>query len=116
MRVVRVGPARQFDWNADEFEQHPQPVAPVFQPELPARAVRFLAEHPRRTMWVGSSTAYTILGNHIAPWFMDWYLARKTVQGQLTDADGPPVRLQRLRAQGRPRGPRCPWDVRRQGS
>ncbi|MEU4244723.1 SDR family oxidoreductase [Actinoplanes sp. NPDC026619] len=79
----------QFDWNADEFDQHPQPVAPVFQPELPARAVRFLADHPRRNMWVGFSTAYTILGNRVAPWFLDWYLARTTVQGQLTNADGP---------------------------
>lgn len=79
----------QFDWNADEFDQHPQPVAPIFQPELPARAVRFLAEHPRRNMWVGYSTAYTILGNRVAPWFLDWYLARTGVKGQLSDADGP---------------------------
>ncbi len=79
----------QFDWNATGFDEHPQPVAPVFQPELPARAVRFLADHPRRNMWVGVSTAYTILGNRVAPWFLDWYLARTTVQGQLTDADGP---------------------------
>ena len=79
----------QFDWNATTFGEHPQPVPPVFQPELPARAVRFLAEHPRRNIWVGFSTAYTILGNRLAPWFLDWYLARKTVQGQLTDADGP---------------------------
>ena len=81
---------QQFDWNADEFEQHPQPVAPIFQPELAARAVRFLADHPRRrTMWVGVSTAYTILGNRVAPRFMDWYLGRTTVQGQLTDKRGP---------------------------
>ncbi|PRY20142.1 SDR family oxidoreductase [Pseudosporangium ferrugineum] len=79
----------QFDWNATGFDEHPQPVAPIFQPELAARAVRFLADHPRRTMWVGFSTAYTILGNRIAPWFLDWYLARKTVQGQLSDAGGP---------------------------
>ncbi|GAB1692901.1 SDR family oxidoreductase [Krasilnikovia sp. M28-CT-15] len=79
----------QFDWNADEFDEHPRPVAPVFQPELAARAVRFLADHPRRTLWVGYSTAYTILGNRLAPWFLDWYLARKGVQGQLTDAAGP---------------------------
>lgn len=79
----------QFDWNATGFDEHPQPVAPVFQPELPARAVRFLADHPRRNMWVGVSTAYTILGNRIAPWFLDWYLARTGVQGQLTDNGGP---------------------------
>ena len=79
----------QFNWNDNEFDQHPRPVAPIFQPELPARAVRFLADHPRRNMWVGFSTAYTILGNRLAPWFMDWYLAKKGVAGQLTDADKP---------------------------
>lgn len=79
----------QFDWNASEFDEHPQPVEPIFQPELAARAVRFLADHPRRTMWVGFSTAKTILGNRVAPWFLDWYLARNVVQGQLSDDGGP---------------------------
>jgi NAD(P)-dependent dehydrogenase (short-subunit alcohol dehydrogenase family) len=79
----------QFNWNANEFEEHPRPVPPIFQPEVPARAVRFLADHPRRSMWVGLSTAYTILGNRVAPAFMDWYLGRKGVQGQLSDERGP---------------------------
>ncbi|HET6815639.1 MAG TPA: SDR family oxidoreductase [Mycobacteriales bacterium] len=79
----------QFDWNDNEFDKHPMPVPPIFQPELPARAVRFVAEHPRRTMWVGASTAYTILGNRVAPWFLDWYLGRTGVKGQLSDQRGP---------------------------
>src|SRR4051812_10860318 len=79
----------QFDWNDNEFDAHPMPVPPIFQPELPARAVRYVAEHPRRTMWVGISTAYTILGNRVAPWFLDWYLGRTGVNGQLSDQDGP---------------------------
>lgn len=79
----------QFDWNDNEFDEHPQPVAPVFQPETAARAIAFLAEHPRRTMWVGISTAYTILGNRFAPWFLDWYLGKTGVQGQLTEEKGP---------------------------
>jgi NAD(P)-dependent dehydrogenase (short-subunit alcohol dehydrogenase family) len=79
----------QFDWNDNEFDEHPQPVAPIFQPETAARAIAFLAEHPRRTMWVGISTAYTILGNRLAPWFLDWYLGRTGVQGQLSDKSGP---------------------------
>src|SRR3954451_21444640 len=78
----------QFDWNDNEFDEHPMPVAPIFQPEVPARAVRFVAEHPRRNMWVGVSTAYTVLGNRVAPWFLDAYLGRKGVQGQLSDVDG----------------------------
>jgi len=61
----------------------------VFQPELAARAVRYLADHPRRTMWVGVSTAYTILGNRVAPSLLDWYLARTGVDGQLAKTGGP---------------------------
>jgi NAD(P)-dependent dehydrogenase (short-subunit alcohol dehydrogenase family) len=79
----------QFDWNDNEFGgQHPQPVAPVFQPETAGRAIAFLAEHPRRNMWVGVSTAYTILGNRVAPWFLDWYLGKTGVSGQLTTEQG----------------------------
>jgi len=77
----------QFDWNDNEFDEHPQPVAPIFQPELPARAVRFIAEHPRRNMWVGVSTAYTILGNRALPWVLDRYLGKTGVSGQLNKTD-----------------------------
>jgi NAD(P)-dependent dehydrogenase (short-subunit alcohol dehydrogenase family) len=79
----------QFDWNDNAFDEHPMPVPPIFQPEVPARVVRFVAEHPRRNVWVGFPTAKTILGNRVAPWFLDWYLGRKVVQGQLSDKDGP---------------------------
>ncbi|HVW79373.1 MAG TPA: SDR family oxidoreductase [Mycobacteriales bacterium] len=75
----------QFDWNDNEFDQPPMPVAPIFQPELAGRAVRYVAEHRRRNMWVGVSTAYTILGNRFAPRVLDWYLARSGVSGQLSD-------------------------------
>ena len=79
----------QFDWNDNEFSEHPMPVPPIFQPELPARAVRFVAEHPRRNIWVGVSTAYTILGNRVAPWLIDRYLAKTGVKGQLSKQEGP---------------------------
>jgi NAD(P)-dependent dehydrogenase (short-subunit alcohol dehydrogenase family) len=79
----------QFNWNDNEFDEHPMPVPPIFQPEVPARAVRFVAEHPRRNMWVGASTAYTILGNRVAPAFIDWYLGKTGIKGQLSDQDGP---------------------------
>lgn len=79
----------QFDWNDSQFDDHPMPVAPIFQPELPARAVRYLADHPRRNVWVGTSTAATILANRLAPWLLDWYLAKTGVRGQLTGKPGP---------------------------
>jgi len=72
----------QFDWNLTRMAGHPQPVAPIFQPEVAARAIAFVASHPRRTMWVGVSTAYTILGERVAPWFLDLYLAKTGISGQ----------------------------------
>jgi NAD(P)-dependent dehydrogenase (short-subunit alcohol dehydrogenase family) len=79
----------QFDWNDNGFEEHPTPVPPIFEPEVAARAIRFVAEHRRRSMWVGVPTAYTILGNRVAPWFLDWYLGKTGVKGQLSAVDGP---------------------------
>jgi NAD(P)-dependent dehydrogenase (short-subunit alcohol dehydrogenase family) len=93
---VRVGmvqlPAMntpQFDWNDTDQSDHPQPVAPIYQPEAAARAIRQFAEHPGRNAWVGVSTAYTVLGNRVVPWFFDWYLGRTGVKAQLTDKAGP---------------------------
>jgi NAD(P)-dependent dehydrogenase (short-subunit alcohol dehydrogenase family) len=79
----------QFDWNLNKMSDHPMPVPPIFQPELPAKAVAFLAEHPRRNMWVGLSTAYTILGERLAPKLLDLYLGRTGVKSQQTGKDAP---------------------------
>jgi NAD(P)-dependent dehydrogenase (short-subunit alcohol dehydrogenase family) len=79
----------QFRWNLNKMRKHPMPVPPIFQPELPARAIAFLAEHPRRNMWVGVSTAYTILGERLAPKLLDLYLGRTGVKSQQTDRELP---------------------------
>lgn len=75
----------QFTWNANRMPGHPRPVAPVYQPELAARAIAAQARHPRRNLWVGLSTAYTVLGERCAPWLADRYLGRNGVAGQLVD-------------------------------
>jgi NAD(P)-dependent dehydrogenase (short-subunit alcohol dehydrogenase family) len=75
----------QFSWNLNRMPQHPQPVPPIYQPEVAARAIVEAALHPRRDAWVGLPTVYTILGNRVAPAFMDWYLGRTGVSGQQTD-------------------------------
>jgi NAD(P)-dependent dehydrogenase (short-subunit alcohol dehydrogenase family) len=79
----------QFSWNLSRMPRHPMPVPPVFQPELPARAIAYLAEHPRRNMWVGVSTACTILGERVAPKLLDLYLGRSGVKSQQTGKDLP---------------------------
>lgn len=76
----------QFRWVLSRMPQHPRPVAPVYQPELAGRAIRFIAEHPRRNMWVGISTAYTILGNRVAPKLLDLFLGRNGIAGQQTSS------------------------------
>ena len=79
----------QFNWNLNKMAKHPMPVPPIVQPEVCARSIRFSAEHPRRNMWVGVSTAYTVLGNRVAPSFVDWYLAKTGVNAQQTDQQAP---------------------------
>lgn len=79
----------QFNWNLNKMSKHPMPVPPIVEPEVCARAIRFSAEHPRRNMWVGISTAYTILGNRVAPAVLDWYLGKTGVKSQQTGQDAP---------------------------
>lgn len=77
----------QFRWMFNKMPHRPRPVAPVYQPELAGRSIRFVAQHPRRNMWVGVSTAYTILGNRVAPKLLDLYLGHKGVAGQQTSKE-----------------------------
>jgi hypothetical protein len=81
----------QFDWVLHRgIDHHPMPVPPVYQPEVAARAVAHVAEHPRRSTWVGLPTVLTILGNRFAPSLLDWYLAKTNVQGQQSPQHDPP--------------------------
>jgi hypothetical protein len=70
--------------------RRPQPVPPIFQPEVPARAIYFAATHKRRDIWVGFSTIKAILANRLAPGLLDRYLAKAGYSGQLTDEAQPP--------------------------
>jgi NAD(P)-dependent dehydrogenase (short-subunit alcohol dehydrogenase family) len=72
----------QFDWVRTRLRHHPQPVPPIYQPEVAARAIAWAAEHPRREIWVGLPTAYTILGERFASGLMDRYLARTNIGAQ----------------------------------
>src|SRR4051794_25099159 len=72
----------QFDWVRTRLHKHPQPVPPIYQPEVAARAIAWAAEHPRRELWVGFPTVYTIVGERIASGLMDRYLARTNIEAQ----------------------------------
>jgi short-subunit dehydrogenase len=83
----------QFDWARNKMGVKAKPVAPIFEPELPARAIYFAATHKRREIWVGFPTVKAILANRIAPGLIDKYLASTGYTGQLTEeplaADAP---------------------------
>jgi NADP-dependent 3-hydroxy acid dehydrogenase YdfG len=75
----------QFSWVLSRLPRHPQPVPPIYQPEVAAQAVLYAAEHPRRKQyWVGASTAATILAQKIAPALLDRYLAKTGYSSQQT--------------------------------
>jgi NAD(P)-dependent dehydrogenase (short-subunit alcohol dehydrogenase family) len=80
----------QFDWALNKLGHKAQPVPPVFQPEVAARAIRFAAFHPRREIWVGWPTVKAILANKVAPGLIDRYLAKAGYTGQVTDEPLPP--------------------------
>jgi hypothetical protein len=72
----------QFDHCETKMPKQPMPVPPIYQPEVAARAVAWAAEHRRREVYVGVPTVYTILGNKLAPWLAERYLARTAYSGQ----------------------------------
>ena len=75
----------QFDWALNKTGKRPQPVPPIFQPEVPARAIVGAALHPRsREVWVGLPTWKAIVANKLAPGLLDRYLAKTGYSGQLT--------------------------------
>ncbi|WP_344915434.1 SDR family oxidoreductase [Streptosporangium oxazolinicum] len=75
----------QFDWVLSRLSGHPQPVPPIYQPEIPADAILYAAEHPRRReYWVGVSTAATLLANAVIPGLLDRYLAWTGYESQQT--------------------------------
>jgi NAD(P)-dependent dehydrogenase (short-subunit alcohol dehydrogenase family) len=80
----------QFEWALNKTGKKAQPVPPIFQPEVAARAIYFAAAHPkRRELWVGLSSVKAILGNELAPGLLDRYLADTGYSEQLADEESP---------------------------
>jgi len=75
----------QFGWVKTRLPRKPQPVPPIFQPEVAAQAILFAATHERRELWLGFPTWKTILGNRLAPGYVDRYLADNLYEAQQYD-------------------------------
>jgi short-subunit dehydrogenase len=86
----------QFDWVRSRLPNHPQPVPPIFQPEVAAEAIVWASEHDRREVSVGFPTVEAQLGDKIAPGLLDRYLARTNYEAQQTDRPVEPGRRDNL--------------------
>ena len=75
----------QFSWVLSRLPDQAQPVPPIYQPEVAARAIVFAADHPRRReYWVGASTVATLAANAVVPGILDRYLGRAGFSSQQT--------------------------------
>jgi NAD(P)-dependent dehydrogenase (short-subunit alcohol dehydrogenase family) len=74
----------QFSWIKSRMPRHPQPVPPIYQPEVIARAVYAVAQRPRREFWVGLPTVKAIIGDKLIPGLLDHYLAWMGYESQQT--------------------------------
>lgn len=73
----------QFDHAHNHLPRKPQPVPPIYQPEVPARAIYWAAHHRDREVYVGFPTVKAILGNKLIPGLLDRYLAKKAYEGEM---------------------------------
>lgn len=87
----------QFGWVKSRLPHKAQPVPPIYQPEVAARAIYYAAHHPRkREYYAAWSAIEAIFGNKIAPSFADRYLARTGYQAQQHDGPEDPNRPNNL--------------------
>ncbi len=86
----------QFGWGRTCMAKRPQPLPPIFQPEVAASAIYYAATHRRREIWVGFPAVQAILGNRVIPGFLDRLLSTKAYRGQHTDEPLPPGRKDNL--------------------
>jgi len=86
----------QFEQVRSKLDHEPQPVPPIFQPEVAARAIVRAAERPRREYWIGLPTVGAIVGQRLFPGLLDHYFARTGYRAQQTPEPADPNRPDNL--------------------
>jgi len=86
----------QFSWVRARTAGTPQPVPPIYAPEVAARTIAWAADHDRREVWVGRPTIKTIVGQRLIPGFLDHYLAHNGFKSQQSDTPLPSHRPDNL--------------------
>jgi NAD(P)-dependent dehydrogenase (short-subunit alcohol dehydrogenase family) len=75
----------QFDWCQTSMDRHPQPVPPIYQPEIPAKFIVRAALDGRRSKVIGSWNKLLVAAGQIAPGLGNHYAALGAWETQLAD-------------------------------
>lgn len=75
----------QFDWCQTSMDHHPQPVPPIYQPEIPAKFIVRAALDGRRSKIIGSWNKMLVAAGSILPGLGNQYAAIGAWDTQLTD-------------------------------
>ncbi|MDT0651027.1 SDR family oxidoreductase [Autumnicola edwardsiae] len=86
----------QFGWVKSRFDKKPKPMGKIFQPEVAARAIVDVCNTGQRLRMVGFSTVKTIWGNKLVPEYLDYFMAKNGISGQLTSEPEDPDRENNL--------------------
>ena len=86
----------QFEHSRSHVDKHPQPVPPIYQPEVAADAVHWAAHNERRELYVGRPAVKTIWGNKLVPTVVAEFLARTGYDSQFSDLPYDPDRPDNL--------------------
>ena len=86
----------QFGWVKSRLAHKAQPVPPIFQPEVAARAICWATDHHRREVLVGAPTVAAIVANKLMPGLLDRYLGRTGYAAQQTPEPEDPARPDNL--------------------
>jgi NAD(P)-dependent dehydrogenase (short-subunit alcohol dehydrogenase family) len=86
----------QFSWVKSRLPRKPQPVPPIFEPEVAAQAIVYAATHRRRELWVGAPTVEAIQAQKFIPGLLDKYLGKTGYDAQQYDGPADPNRPNNL--------------------
>jgi NAD(P)-dependent dehydrogenase (short-subunit alcohol dehydrogenase family) len=86
----------QFSWVKSRLPRKPQPVPPIFEPEVAAKAIVYAATHRRREIAVGMPTVAAIQGQKFIPGLLDTYLGKTGYDSQQYDGQADPNRPNNL--------------------
>jgi hypothetical protein len=86
----------QFSWVKSRLPRKPQPVPPIFQPEVAAEAIVYAATHRRREIYVGGPTVQAIVANKFFPGLLDRYLGKTGYEAQQYNGPADPNRPNNL--------------------